>query len=297
MDASIVASIARKPRRRCYLVTRPRRRCQPMPLFPVVASVASILLEGEDARRFAQAQFSGDVEQLAPGHWQWNAWLNPQGRVQALMQLADPGDGRLVAVLRGGDAGAIRAGLTRYLLRSWTTLRVQRYSVRAGEPLPIGDLGCDGDRLVLGCGRRSAVLDPELANPADCCDAVDWRRADIRAGWPTLPCTGRPRFLPQALGLEGLGALSFRKGCFPGQEIAARLHHRGTCKYRLVRLCGRAPLAPGEARDTDGVLKAFILDAVTVPEVCEALAVVSASIDREINIMGNIYRIAVRQEP
>ena len=45
-------------------------------------SMAVIGLNGPDAVAFAQAQFCNDVPSLADGHWQWNAWLSPQGRVR-----------------------------------------------------------------------------------------------------------------------------------------------------------------------------------------------------------------------
>ena len=45
---------------------------------------AVLALAGRDAAKFAQAQFMGDVDALAPGHWHWNGWLTPKGRVLAL---------------------------------------------------------------------------------------------------------------------------------------------------------------------------------------------------------------------
>ncbi|HJU25757.1 MAG TPA: folate-binding protein, partial [Rhodanobacteraceae bacterium] len=74
-----------------------------------------IEISGEDARAFVQAQFSGDVRTLLPGHWQWNAWLDHKGTVRALMHLADAGDGRLLALLRGGDTQSLCADLRRYV--------------------------------------------------------------------------------------------------------------------------------------------------------------------------------------
>jgi folate-binding protein YgfZ len=56
-------------------------------------------------------------------------------------------------------------------------------------------------------------------------------------------CSGE--FVPQALGLEHLDAIRFDKGCYPGQEIAARLHFRGGNKRHAVRLQLDAIAAPG----------------------------------------------------
>ncbi|HET7930982.1 MAG TPA: folate-binding protein [Rhodanobacteraceae bacterium] len=260
---------------------------------PAIGHVDCIVIEGADARRFAQSQFSGDVDALAPGRWQWNAWLNAQGRVQALMHLADPGDGTLLAVLRGGDANATRDGLGRFLLRRKATLRVQTFTARIGGPQPATELLRDGDSLALGYGLRSFWLDPVVA-PNTACDAAahaDWRLADIKDGWPSLPRDAEPRYIPQALGLERLGAIAFKKGCYPGQEIVARLHYRGAHKYKLAYLQGSVPPPPGEAREGDGSISARILDAVLEHGTCHVLAVIGIHHSSEINILGNIYRI------
>lgn len=261
--------------------------------FPAIGDVRCIVMEGADARRFAQAQFSGDVDALAPGHWQWNAWLTAQGRVRALMHLVDPGDGVLLAILRGGDAEAIRAELARYRLRMRVSLSARNFTGRRGDPVPVGAATTEGGAVVLGYGNRSLRLASlTSASPAPVAQQA-WRLADIRHGWPTLP-VGEPEFLPPALGLERLGAVAFDKGCYPGQEIAARLHYRGGHKRRLCRLHGPAPLPIGEVRDNTGTTVAWVLDAVSGEEGVEALAVVCLYSSNKINIMDNIYTIDSR---
>ncbi|MGH8233743.1 MAG: YgfZ/GcvT domain-containing protein [Rhodanobacteraceae bacterium] len=260
--------------------------------FPAISSVDCIVIEGADARRFAQAQFAGDVDALTPGHWQWNAWLNAKGRVQGLMHLADIGNDRLLAILRGGDATAINAALGRYLLRMQANLNVRTFTGRHGGPVQNGVVRMDPDHTVLGYGSRSLRLDPAPEHPDSVVQGA-WRLADIRQGWPNLP-RGEPTFLPPSLGLERLGAVAFEKGCYPGQEIAARLHYLGGHKYRLCHLEGTAPLPIGEARDVDGTLIAWILDAVAVQDTVEALAVVQDNVQSKINILDNTYLIHMK---
>jgi len=113
---------------------------------------------------------------------------------------------------------------------------------------------------------------------------------DIRRGWPTLP-DGQPEFLPPALGLERLGAMAFDKGCYPGQEIAARLHYRGGHKWHLCRLRGSVPLPVGEVRDVPGSTVARVLDIVSAEDGFEALAVLQIGTPSEIRLLGNIYAI------
>ena len=72
------------------------------PTTPPVFSLpdhALVTLEGPDAMAFAHAQFANDVAALAPGCWQWNAWLTPKGRVIAVFALARPAEDRVWLVL------------------------------------------------------------------------------------------------------------------------------------------------------------------------------------------------------
>jgi folate-binding protein YgfZ len=259
---------------------------------PAIAHVDCIAMEGVDARHFAQTQLSGDVDALMPEHWQWNAWLTAQGRVQALMHLADVGDGTLLAVLRGGDAQAIHAGLSRYLLRADAHLRVRRFTARAGLPSALGCVGRDRERIIVGFGARGLALEPECPAAVEPEACAQWRLADIWAGWPTLPAEA-PEFLPPALALERLAAVSFDKGCYPGQEIAARLHWRGGHKYGLCHVQGTAPLPAGGTTTAEGA-RCRVLDQVPSGVRTDALVVLPIDVPNNINLLGNDYQVVSR---
>lgn len=258
---------------------------------PIVARVQCISIEGPDARRFAQAQFANDVDALTPGHWQWNAWLDARGRVRALMQLADLGDDRLLAILRGGDATRIRDDLSRYLLRSRATVTAHARAGCSTDAVVAGRVVV-GPRVVVGYGDRSLGLVPPSAAP-DPAAANRWRLADIRAGWPTLP-PGVDDLLPPALGLERLGAVAFDKGCYPGQEIAARLHYRGGHKLGLFHIRGPASLQPGASLPGDEPGAIRVLDSVPCYGLNEALVVASRSTRIKINILRSSYDVVSR---
>jgi folate-binding protein YgfZ len=266
--------------------------CPLMPLV-VLPEVHCIAIEGPDARRFAQAQFSGDVESLAQGRWQWNAWLDARGRVQALMQLGRVGEDRYLAILRGGDAERLRADLGRYLLRSKARVTARVFSGIAGDAVPAGQVDADAQgEIVFGYGNRSLRLE-SFGRHADAEASNAWRLADIRAGWPTLPA-GDELFLPPALGLERLDAVSFDKGCYPGQEIVARLHYRGGHKFGLCQLRGPNWLEPGgtfDAGDTDPVR---VLDCAIADGSVEALAVISKSQSSTISILDHKFDVVSR---
>ncbi len=259
--------------------------------FPCIGGITCIVIEGADARRFAQAQFSGNVDALASGNWQWNAWLTAQGRVRALMHLVDPGDGRLLMVLRGGNADLVHADLARYRLRMRVTLTLQAFTAHAGGPFASGAASLEPDgTVVLGYGERSLRL-TRVAGVPDAAAQAGWRLHDIRQGWANLPRNAEPEFLPPALGLGHLGATAFDKGCYPGQEIVARLHHRGGHKYRLCHLHGARPIPVGPVPGSTGGTAVWILDAVAFPEGVDALAVIPITTTFNINILDNLFSV------
>lgn len=260
---------------------------------PIVARVQCISIEGPDARRFAQAQFANDVDALTPGHWQWNAWLDARGRVRVLMQLADLGDDRLLAILRGGDSTCIRDDLSRYLLRSRATVTARACAGCSTDAVVAGRVVV-GPQVVVGYGDRSLRLALPSAAP-DPAAANRWHLADIRAGWPTLP-PGIDDLLPPALGLERLGAIAFDKGCYPGQEIAARLHFRGGHLYGLFHVRGPAALTAGSShRMADGKL-VRVLDCANADPGVEALVVCPISTQSKINALDIEYHVMSRFE-
>lgn len=196
-------------------------------------------LTGADAMNFAHAQFSSDVRALEDGQWQWSAWLSPQGRVRAFFQLIRDDGEHLRLLLRGGDAQALRAALAPYVLRAQVALRVIEMPVCGTYQTSAGALALPGTPprwLVVGGPAGDANSAPPLRDA--------WRLADIRAGLPMLAADLQDQLLPQWLGLDRLGAVSVKKGCYPGQEIMARLHFKGGNKRSLYRLELTTPDVP-----------------------------------------------------
>lgn len=85
---------------------------------------------------------------------------------------------------------------------------------------------------------------PGDANPAS--DAADvWNQADIAAGLPWICAANQDTYIPQTLNLDLIGAINFRKGCYPGQEVVARSHYRGTIKRRMAYATAQRPAEAG----------------------------------------------------
>lgn len=207
----------------------------------------ALSIEGADALAFAHAQFSSDVASLAVGRWQFSAWLDAQGRVRALFHLARLDEHRLLLLLRGGEAEAFCAALQRYVFRMQLAIDVSPWPVLAtGPSMRENEAQLSADGVLLGCGDHSLQL---LANGES---DNRWRSSQLASGWPWLPSVALNKLLPPALSLHRLRAVAVNKGCYPGQEIVARLHWRGEHKRHLCEVNLDRPVEPGTLLRRDG---------------------------------------------
>ena len=84
-----------------------------------------------------------------------------------------------------------------------------------------------------------------------------WRLLDIQAGIPNIFAATAEAFVPQMVNLQLINGLNFKKGCYPGQEIVARMQYLGTLKRRMYlgRIERDEPANPGDplftAADSD----------------------------------------------
>lgn len=231
-------------------------------------SAETLLLEGSDAATFAHAQFSSKVDSLAIGHWQFSAWLDAKGRVRALFHLARLDSERYLLLLRGGEASAMAEALHRFVFRSKLKLSTQPgRTLTTGAAQPMHAVSHNNDFTSLGCGTHS--LDIVTNREPD--DA--WRLLQMREGWPWLPSTVRDALLPAALSLQRMHAVAVDKGCYPGQEIVARLHFRGGHKRHLHRVTLSQPMPPGEMLHIDSREVGCVLDVISRDNRIEALVV------------------------
>jgi folate-binding protein YgfZ len=235
---------------------------------PFITRDAEILLiEGPDAVAFAHAQFSTKVTELAVGRWAFGAWLDPQGRVRAFFQLARIDDDKLLLLLRGGKAAEVADGLRRFVFRSRVTLRTTPLAALAtGEAQPLHDVRVEGETISLGCGSHAMRIVPSAVADAT------WRLPQLKLGWPWLPDEALNKLVAPMLSLQRLQAVAVDKGCYPGQEIVARLHFRGGCKRHLCQLTLTRAIVPGEVLRVAGQEAGMLLDAVDGESV-ESLAV------------------------
>ncbi len=242
-----------------------------------------IAVTGGDARSFLQGQLSTDIQELTPKRGQLSSWSNAKGRVVTLCRIFQR-DEIIYLALPQPLLAPVMQRLSTYVLRSKAALTdasdasvrfgiagegAQDLLQKAGLTPPPGvneQAHQDGTWLMRLQGRtpRYAVHGPaealiplwqELqAKRVRTAGEDHWALLKILAGEPTVYPATSEHFVAQMLGLEELGAINFRKGCYTGQEVIARAHYRGGVKRHLAhaRCQTPEPVSPGTAVNLRG---------------------------------------------
>lgn len=224
-----------------------------------LADMAVIRVADVDAEAFLAAQLTSDVGALGTQRTRFGAWCSAQGRVLALFRVIRLPD-EFLLLLPAEIAETIVTRLRRYILRARVTIDISGLlAAGISGAAAIADLfsviACPADSeqvvsaagltalrfpdgrqraLVLGAAEPVASLWQRVQKHAQRVGYRAWRLLDIEAALPQVYAATQNRFLPQMLNLDLLGGLSFEKGCYPGQEVVARLKYRGQLKQRLL---------------------------------------------------------------
>jgi folate-binding protein YgfZ len=233
-----------------------------------------MLASGPDAGAFLHGQFCNDVLSLGEGRSQWNGWCSPKGRLLATMLTWPGGEGFYMLLPRSLQA-AIQKRLQMFVLRAKVTLTDEsnnqvRFGVAgtASEALLRAVMGTapvdvmstshsqDSRVIKLSSSRFIVVASPEkavdlwklLAGKANTVGAAIWDWLSIQEGIITVLPETQDAFVPQMANFELVGGVSFKKGCYPGQEIVARTQYRGILKRRMVlaHMAAGTSVAPGD---------------------------------------------------
>lgn len=191
-------------------------------------------VHGPDAAEFLQNTLTNDIRKItAQNPAQYNLLLSPQGQVlHEMFVILQGNNDYLIDTHEPRQADLLRR-LTLFKLRAKADITpmpaMQVYAAPAGEAAPheaIADPRADklGKRIYLADGQQpSGLISPEAGYLDDCIDM-------------TVPVAGAIRFekdFVHDLGLQNFNAIAWDKGCFIGQEVAARVEHRGLAKKGL----------------------------------------------------------------
>jgi tRNA-modifying protein YgfZ len=270
----------------------------PPPMYCRLSAFACVVVRGADAEDFLRRQLTQNPPGSGDARFALAAWNDAKGRVRALFLVARLEDELLLVAERDG-LDAVLAKLRMFVLRSAVEL-VETDALAVAAVL--GDAAALlTSRGVGALAERGAAWDTEgllwlrlgpqllrVIGPPGELDRLGERletaaadRADlaeIRLGLPRLGSALAERYVPQMLNLDRLDAVAFDKGCYPGQEVVARLHHLGSVKRRLQRFIGgdpaAAPLLPGTPLvDARGAVVGEVLRAARSDGELELLAV------------------------
>lgn len=213
-----------------------------------------ISVTGSDAEKFLQSQLSNDIAKLLESQSQLHAYCNPKGRILAILHLLKNPDEGYWMIVPGELADSLIKRLGIFVMRAKVAIQVEQGNAMLGmigakdqpETLNLFNFGTHIDRcfaighptqLYEALDRFNATLDSDY-----------WRLCDILSGHPQLFSQTVEKCIPQHLNMDLISGLSFSKGCYPGQEIIARLKYLGKSKYRLCHasVVSEQPIIPGD---------------------------------------------------
>ncbi|NMZ69803.1 hypothetical protein SAMN05216370_2197 [Pseudomonas peli] len=219
-----------------------------------------LAVRGPDANKFLQGQVTCNLNYLSDSYSSLGARCTPKGRMQSSFRILSVSDGYLLAMA----SDLLDAQLTD--LKKYAVFSKSKLTDESQDWLRIGLNGADDILRSLGLelattadsvARRDDLLALRLSDgraelwiPAAQATAVqaqvasqlpeaplnDWLLAQVRAGIGQVVGSTRELFIPQMINLQAVGGVSFKKGCYTGQEIVARMQYLGKLKRRLYRL-------------------------------------------------------------
>jgi folate-binding protein YgfZ len=216
--------------------------------------LTSLLVTGKDATKFLHAQFTNDLANLPVNSWQYSGYCTPKGRLLAFMTIARINDNEYLLITPAEISESLLARLRMFVMRDDVTISPQDKQlhivgiVSSADVLSsnglataqeTGELVTADNTYMLTInhktGRYLYIADSERISrlPLDSADRNYWTKLDIQAGIPALVTATLEAFVPQMVNLDLIGAVNFKKGCYPGQEVVARVHYLGKIKQRM----------------------------------------------------------------
>lgn len=235
-------------------------------------ALALLRATGPEARSFLQNQLTNDLRQVSSSRAQLAGYCSPKGRLLAVMTVQQLAEDDFALLMPSSLAAPTLKRLRMFVLRSKLTLSdasgefdsmglmgaeaaaqlaklglpapAEAYAAHVGEahwllrcPGPVPRFELRAAPAQIAAWRATLAL-PELP-PAS------WALAEVLAGTPQVSELTVDRFVPQTIDLDRAGGVSFTKGCYPGQEIVARVHYLGRAKQRLRLAKASSLLAAG----------------------------------------------------
>ena len=228
--------------------------------FWVAAPRDVVRVSGPDARSYLQSQLSQDLSVVPVGTTTWSFLLQPTGKVAALVRATFVGDDEVLLDVDGGSGPDVVARLERFRIRVKADIEAldwRAIAVRGDAPEPPPTAGVVAAPAWWGSAWGYDLLGADPVPPEGVSEAgpTALEAARIEAGWPAMGAEITDQTIPGELGAVVIAAVSFTKGCYPGQELVERMDSRGASAPRQLRRLASAdgsPLASGAAVTVDG---------------------------------------------
>jgi len=233
---------------------------------------------GVDSEKYLQGQVTADVSQMTEHQHLLAAHCDPKGKMWSNLRIFRRQDG-FALIERRSLRDAQLTELKKYAVFSKVTiaaddelvlLGVAGFQARAALKNLFSELP-DAEKQVTNDGATSLLwfehpaerfllvtdvataerVTQALRGEAQLNNSQQWLALNIEAGIPVIDAANSGQFIPQATNLQALGGISFKKGCYTGQEMVARAKFRGANKRALWYLAGQASRVPEAGEDLE----------------------------------------------
>lgn len=220
----------------------------------VLTDLTIVKLTGTDAHSFLQGQITQDVGALSQTTAGLGAYCSPKGRVLATMVACfeqATNDSAILLITKADNAMAFVQRLRMFVLRAKVDIKILEqpvlgvYSNNVQQPYtvirekgyimiaaPQADNSDNARYWIVPSNSADYAISSEAANNPEMLQ--QWQALDILVGLPWVTAAISDTFIPQTINLDLINGISFTKGCYPGQEVVARSHYRGTIKRRAA---------------------------------------------------------------
>ncbi|PCH73986.1 MAG: folate-binding protein YgfZ [Rhodobacteraceae bacterium] len=191
-------------------------------------------LSGSDTTSFLQGLITSDIERLSQGMI-YAALLTPQGKYIADFFLAPDGDDVLLDVAEP-LADALEKRLAMYRLRADVTIAPAGLNLQRGTDAAPEGAWADPRHADMGWRTYTDAAEGD--------DGSDWDAIRVAHCIPETGIELTPDTFILEAGFEALNGVDFRKGCYVGQEVTARMKHKTELRkgLRVVEVTGAAPV-------------------------------------------------------
>lgn len=214
-------------------------------------NLSLLKITGDDATTFLQGQLTNDIN-LTSNQWQYSGYCTPKGRCIALFKIWQT-ENTFFALIDKSLAELTIKRLRMYVMRSKVIIEeLESQYYGAFNPQSAAQItSCFSDTQLeqleknsflsqdnthcLSFGGRFLIITDNKIQPetVDQKEKNQWLVKNIKEGLPQVTAQSSELFIPQMLNLDLLNGINFKKGCYTGQEIVARMHYLGKLKQRM----------------------------------------------------------------